>query len=167
MRVEFKFVSIDGIEPTAAGRFAPEACADEHPGLFESNTDSSVKTKRDPSNGLAYQRVNHSMDAPRAPASDQRLNVHLYWMPPTEYGRNDVDGVFRAFGYKIKYADQEVDTRVANQTRTDDWSVETSGNPYDSNIVFYKHVSSAGDIEATADTLVDHFSEFGDEYAAD
>lgn len=140
---------------------------DEHPGLFDSSTDPSIRTNQSPGNGLANHRINHAMAGPRAPDSDQRLNVHLYWMPPTEYGRTDIDGALRGFGYKIKYADQDVDSRVADRTRTDDWSVETAGNPYDSNIVFYKHVSSAADIEATADTLVDHFSEFGDEYAID
>lgn len=96
-----------------------------------------------------------------------RDGLHLYWMPPTEYGRTDVDGALRAFGYKIKHADQEIDDLVVEQTRSSDWSLETSGNPYDSNTVFYRHVSSAGEIAETTNTLVDHFSTFGSEYTAD
>lgn len=140
---------------------------DEHRDLFDPSTDPDVRSNQSPSNGLAFSRINCSMNGPQAPDGDrtQKLNVHLYWMPPTEYGRTDVDGALRAFGYKIKYADQDVDTRVAERTRTRDWSLETSGNPYDSNTVFYRHVSSVADIEETGETLVRHFSEFGNEYA--
>lgn len=63
------------------------------------------------------------------------------------------------------YADQDIDDGVAEKTRAGDWSIDTSGNPYDSNTVFYRHVSSAAEIEETVETLVDHFSTFGGEYA--
>jgi len=139
---------------------------DEQPDLFDPSTDPDVRTNQSPGSGLANHRINHAMDGPLAPNSDQRLNVHLYWMPPTEYNRTDVDGALRAFGYKIKYADSAIDDWVVEQTRTGDWSVEMSGNPFDSNTVFYRHVSSAGEIEETVKTLVSHFSEFGDAYAS-
>ncbi|WP_336001233.1 hypothetical protein [Halorientalis halophila] len=140
---------------------------DEQPGLFDSSTGLSVRTNQSPSSGLATHRINHAMKGPRAPDSNQRLNVHLYWMPPTEYNRTDVDGALRAFGYKVKGAQSASDDRVVEQTRAGDWSVETSENPYDSNIAFYDHVSSAEEIEDTLETLVRHFSEFGEAYAAD
>ncbi len=144
---------------------------DEHPDLFDPNAEPGVKTNRSPSTGLAYHRVNHPMTGARAPAADRthKLNVHLYWMPPAEYGHTalDVDGALRAFGYKIKYADRSIDDRVVERTRGRDWSLEASGNPYDSNAVFYSHVDSAAGIEETANELVEHFSVFGDEYAGD
>lgn len=140
---------------------------EQHPELFDPASDPDVRTNQSPSSGLAFTRINHSMNGARAPDSDPTLtlNVHLYLMPPTEYGRTDIDGALRAFGYKIKYADQDIDDRVAEQTRAEDWSLDISGNPYDSNLVFYRHVSSVAEIEETADLLVDHFSEFGGEYA--
>lgn len=140
---------------------------EKHPDLFDSSDDPGFNTNRTPGNGLALHRINHPMNGPRAPEDGQtrRLNVHLYWMPPTEYGRTDVDGAVRGFGYKIKYADQAVDNRVVDRTRDGEWPLETSNNPYDSNTAFYRHVSSAADIEETADTLVSHFAEFGGEYA--
>jgi hypothetical protein len=140
---------------------------DVQPGLFDLNTSADFKTNRTTSSALTTHRINHSMTGPMAPESDQtqKLNVHLYWMPPTEYNRTDIDGALRAFGYKIKYADEDVDGRVAEQTRTGDWPLETSSNPYDSNIAFYKHVSSVAEMEETADVLVKHFREFGDAYA--
>jgi hypothetical protein len=140
---------------------------DEHPDLFDPNAEPGVKTNRSPSTGLAYHRVNHPMTGPRAPDADRirKLNVHLYWMPPTEYGHTAFDGALRAFGYKIKYADPDTDDGVVERTRGGDWSLETSGNPYDSNAVFYSHVDSAAEIEGTANELVAHFSAFGDEYA--
>lgn len=141
---------------------------DEHPDLFDQSTDSDVRSRQSPSNGLAFSRLNRSMNGSRAPESDktQKLNIHLYWMPPREYGRTDVDGALRAFGYKIKYANQDIDDRIAERTRAGDWSLETSGNPYDSSTVFYRHVSSTAEIKETAKNLVRHFSEFGNEYAS-
>jgi hypothetical protein len=138
---------------------------DVQPELFDSNDGPDHRTSTSPSNGLAFQRINHPMNGPRAPEKRQRLNVHLYWMPPNEYARPDIDGAVRAFGYKIKGGDREADERVRSETRTGDWSVETSENPYDDNIVYYNHVSSAADITDTADRLVDHFTEFGNEFA--
>jgi len=140
---------------------------DQQPGLFDASTDPDIRTNRTPSSGLAHTRINHSLYGPLAPddGKTRKLNVHLYWMPPEEYARTDIDGALRAFGYKIKNADPGTDDRVVEQTQKEDWSIETSGNPFDSNTVFYRHVSSVADIETTMEILVDHFAEFGDEYA--
>lgn len=137
---------------------------DAQPDLFEPGLNPSVKTSESPGSGLANHRINHRMTGPAAPSGNQKLNVHLYWMPPTEYDRTDIDGALRAFGYKIKNAAADKDTCVVEQTRTGDWNVETSDNPYDSNKVFYNHVSSRADIEAAVDRLVEHFATLGDEY---
>lgn len=144
-----------------------ERMVDAQPDLFDSNTDPGFRTNQSPGNGLANHRINHPMQGPRAPDTDLRLNVHLYWMDPTEYNRTDVDGALRAFGYKIKYAEQAADDLVIEKTQSGDWPVEISGNPYDSNTVFYSHVSTVAEVEDTMDTLVDHFSTFGDAYAVD
>ena len=140
---------------------------DEYPDLFGPGVDAHVRSRRDPSSALAYQRIHYKMHGVEVPDDEknQYLNVHLYWMPPTKYARTDIDGALRAFGYKIKNAETTVDDLVVEQTRSSDWQLETSENPFDSNIVFYKHVDSAGDIAETADMLVEHFSEFGGEYA--
>lgn len=141
---------------------------DEHPGLFATDPDGDKRTNRSPGSALAHTRVNYPMSGPRARDMDQTwlLNVHLYWVDPAQYDRTDVDGALRAFGYKVKYASRDIDREVVQETRARDWSVDTSVNPYDSNIAFYKHVSSAAEMEETADTLVQHFGRFGDEYAA-
>ena len=137
------------------------------PGLFDPSVDPDTRLNRTSSSTLAHIRVNHALTGPRAPDSDQTLilNVHLYWMAPTDYGRTDVEGALRAFGYKIKSAPEDVDDKVAQQTRAGDWPIETSSNPFDSSTVFYNHVDSAEEIEKTAEILVKHFSEFGDSYA--
>ena len=137
---------------------------DQHPELFGSN--SNLRTNQTPGSGLAIHRINHRMNGPKAPDDPaQQLNVHLYWMPPTEYDRTNIDGALRAFGYKIKGADEAADEHVVDRTERGDWPLETSGNPFDPNVTFYQHVSSAADIEETMDILVDHFAEFGDAYA--
>lgn len=141
---------------------------DEHPRMFATVPDGDERTNRSPGSALAHTRVNYPMSGPRAWDMDQtwQLNVHLYWVNPTQYDRTDVDGALRAFGYKVKYASEETDHKVVQETRARDWSLDMSSNPYDSNIAFYRHVSSAAEMEDTADTLVRHFGTFGDEYAA-
>jgi hypothetical protein len=147
-------------------RVFDQRMVDKHPDLFDS--DPSLNTNRTPGSGLAIHRINHQMNGPKAPDNlNQRLNVHLYWMPPTEYDRTDIDGALRAFGYKVKGADETVDDWVVEQTQVGDWPLETSGNPYDSNITFYRHVSSAAEVEETMNLLVNHFEEFGDAYERD
>jgi hypothetical protein len=141
-----------------------QAMVDAQPDLFDTSVDPNLKTNQTPGNGLALHRINHSLTGPDAPEGNQKLNVHLYWMPPAEYDRTDIDGALRAFGYKIKGADPDTDSRVVQQTRAGDWDVDTSDNPYDSNKAFYKPVSSQAQIEETMTTLVDHFDTFGDEY---
>lgn len=136
-----------------------------HPGLFDSDEAPDFRTRRSSSSALAYNRINHTMTGPEAPVErQQKLNVHLYWMPPTEYDRVDIDGALRAYGYKIKGADQTVDERVVEQTRSEDWSIQMSNNPFDSNTVFYSHISSLGEIKETQSELVKHFDEFGHKY---
>lgn len=140
---------------------------EQQPRLFESPIDGRVRTNQRPSTGLALHRVDYALGGAQAPTTDKtlKLNVHLYWMDPAAYTRTDVDGALRMFGYKIKNADTAIDARIADQTRAGDWDVEISENPYDSNLSFYRHVSSVAEIDATTDTLVNHFSTFGDEYA--
>ncbi|MFP8955056.1 hypothetical protein ACLI4Z_19180 [Natrialbaceae archaeon A-arb3/5] len=137
------------------------------PDLFDPNPDPDTNTNRTSSSTLTHTRINYDLTGPQAPDSDQTLilNVHLYWVTPTEYGRTDVEGALHAFGYKIKYASEDTDDRVVQQTLTGDWPIETSSNPFDSNTAFYRHVDSTEDIENTAEVLVEHFAEFGNAYA--
>lgn len=75
---------------------------DAQPGLFESDVEPDTRTNRSPGNGLTLHRVNHSMTGPQVSGDGktQKLNVHLYWMPPTEYNRTDVDGALRDSGIR-------------------------------------------------------------------
>lgn len=149
-------------------RVFDQAMVDEQPELFDPGTDMSVKTNRNSGSALAIHRINHEMEGSGAPADRrQRLNVHLYWMPPTDYDRTDVDGALRAFGYKIKGADEAVDQAVVDRTREGDWSLSTADNPFDSNTVFYKHIGSVDDLEAAQAELVEHFATFGGRYSGD
>lgn len=140
---------------------------EQHPDLFDPNADPREKTNRNLSAALATHRIDYLLNGvpPSAPDKNPRLNVHLYWMPPSDYDRTDIDGALRAFGYKIKNADTDIDAQVAHKTRAEDWPLEISGNPFDSNNAFYRHVSSKNEIEDTMETLVDHFSNFGGEYS--
>jgi hypothetical protein len=137
---------------------------DAQPEFFDTSDSPSFKAEHNPSSGLAWQRINHPMNGPDAPVGNQKLNVHLYWMEPNRYGRPDINGAVRAFGYKIKNADVDADQEVQSATHNDEWSVETSENPFDDNITFYRHVSSVPEIKDTEETLVEHFKKFGGRY---
>lgn len=139
---------------------------DAHDKMFDADDSPRFKSNHDPSSGLAWQRINHPMNGPDAPNGSQKLNVHLYWMEPNRYSRPDINGAVRAFGYKIKSADVDIDQEVQSATHDDGWSIETSENPYDNNITFYRHVSSVPEIKETEKTLVEHFKEFGEQYKA-
>lgn len=140
---------------------------DKHPELFETVANLSVGSNRTSSSAFAYHRINRPMNGPQAPSSDtQKLNVHLYWMKPSDYGRTDIDGAIRAFGYKIKNADPNTDKFVVEETKKGDWELDISDNPYDSNMVFYRDVDSMAEIDEAIEVLLDHFSTFGSEYAA-
>ncbi|WP_323677545.1 hypothetical protein [Halorubellus sp. PRR65] len=133
------------------------------PELFQRGESARVRQSENPGSGLANHRINHSLTGPAAPEG-VNLNVHLYWMPPAEYNRTDIDGALRAFGYKLKGADGEIDNSVVERTRAGEWEVDMAPNPYDSNTVFYRHVSSKAEIMDAMDVLVDHFEMFGDAY---
>lgn len=142
-----------------------QTMVEAQPDLFEPGRNPKVKKSTSPGSGLANHRINHHLTGPKAPDGNLRLNVHLYWLSPAEYNRTDIDGALRAFGYKIKGADTDIDTRVVQQTRTEDWEIDIADNPYDNNKVFYRHVSSRSEIEETMAVLVDHFEAYGDEYS--
>lgn len=136
---------------------------DRQQDLFESGIEGNEYSGHD-SSVLAYARVDFPMIRVKRLGSDQqlKLNVHLYWSDPTKYNRADIDGALRAFGYKIKNAAKEDNEHVIAETR--DWPLETSTDPFTSTTVFYRHVDSESDIQRTAETLIDHFGEFGETF---
>ncbi|SDY28229.1 hypothetical protein [Halopenitus persicus] len=155
---------------------------DQHPDLFEPNPDGDDNYRRSSSHTLAFARTEYPMTGEKAPNSgDTRiLNVHLYWVSPAEYDRTDIDGALRAFGYKIKNCPEDVDDRIASKTRswqpdsedvsrriaeqTRDWPLRATENAFGGSTDFYRHVSSAEEIDQTAEVLAAHFAEFGDRY---
>ena len=154
------------IEMEARLRKLGRRMVDKHPSLFGSPLETSTSSSRDSGKTLAYQRIDYKMRGVQVSddESTPRLNVHFYWVDPAKYARTDIDGALRAFGYKIKFANTNVDEQVADQTRASDWPIEITDDPFGSRKIFYKHVNSIGDIEETANSLVDHFSEFGNAY---
>lgn len=137
------------------------------PDLFIEDVEGSVRLGRKPSSSKSWARVDYKMDPDRTPAGQQqRLNVHLYWVPPTDYGRRDVNGALRAFGYKVKGASTETDAEVV-RAMGDDWELDTAPDPFGNNTVFYRHVSSTTEIEETAQAMVNHFERFSDRYVVE
>lgn len=132
--------------------------------LFDSDVKGSERTRQDPGTTFAFTRIDYPMDRIQSQEdnSSLRLNVHLYWSDPTEYNRADIDGAIRALGYKIKNVAEADEKRVMAQTG--DGPIRVTENPFGSTKAFYRHVSSADEIKDAGEQLVDHFSEFGNEY---
>lgn len=140
---------------------------DVQPELFDSSDDPLSKVRKLIGNPFAYNRVRGPMTGPEAPAGENlQLDVHLYWLAPEEYGRTDVDGALHSLGYRVKNRDEEISRHVARQTRTGDWAVCASENPWGGEDDFHTHVGSPTDIDDATDRLVEHFAEFGDDFAA-
>lgn len=116
------------------------------------------------SNTFPYARVDYPMSRVQSRENNTqlKLNVHLYWVDPRDYNRSDVDGVLRSLGYKIKNVSKDDEQRVQRKTRES--SVQTAENRFGSKIAFYNHVSSAVEFEETGEKLVEHFSNFVEEY---
>ncbi|WP_435075302.1 hypothetical protein [Halorubrum sp. HHNYT27] len=137
------------------------------PDLFIEGVEGDVRLRRKPFSSKSWARVDYEMDPNRTPAGQQQhLNVHLYWISPTEYDRHDVDGALRAFGYKIKGASTETDTEVI-QAMGDNSMLDTAPDPFGDNTVFYRHVSSKTEIEETAEAMINHFETFGNRYSGE
>ena len=116
------------------------------------------------SNTLPYTRIDYPMARVQSRENETtlKLNVHLYWSSPSKYNRKDIDGVLRALGYKIKNVSESDEQRVASKTR--DWPLQVAENRFGGEKAFYRHVSTAGEVENTGKQLVEHFSTFGNEY---
>lgn len=144
-------------------RAVGEKMVNQNRDFFDGSVEGSesISTK---SNTFPFARVDYPMSRIQSRESDTRLilNVHLYWDDPRDYNRLDIDGALRALGYKIKNIAETDEQRVVSETR--DWPIQTSENRFGGETAFYKHVSSADEIEKTGEQLIEHFSTFADEY---
>lgn len=136
---------------------------DENRELFDTPVEGSKSTSS-LSNSLPFARVDYPMNRiqSREDNTELILNVHLYWCDPRDYNRGDIDGVLRALGYKIKNIAAMDEDTVVSKTR--DWPIQTAENRFGGETAFYRHVSSADEIEEAGEQLVEHFSAFGEEY---
>lgn len=136
---------------------------DENRELFDANVKGSRNTSSS-STTFPHARIDYPMARLQSQESSTTLtlNVHLYWCDPKEYNRTDIDGALRALGYKIKNVAEMDEQKVMAETR--DWPIQTAENRFGGEMAFYRHVSSADEVEETGEQLVEHFSSFGDEY---
>lgn len=140
---------------------------ERRPELFVADVEGAENIGRSKSSSKNWARVDFEMDSDLTPDGQrQRLNVHLYWASPTEYGRNDVDGALRAFGYKIKGGSTDADAEVVREMG-DDYGLDTGPGLFGSNTIFYRHVSSTEEIEETAQAMIEHFETFADHYVVE
>ena len=74
---------------------------------------------------------------------------------------------FRAFHRRLLAgASTETDAEVV-QAMGDDWTLNTASGPFGDNTVFYRHVSSAVEIEETTQAMTNHFETFDDRYTVE
>jgi hypothetical protein len=140
-----------------------EDMVDENRELFDDDVEGS-KGSSTMSNTFPWARIDYPMARLQARGGETilTLNVHFYWCDPRKYNRTDIDGALCALGYKIKDVAKTDEQRVVSETR--DWPIRVAENRFGGEKAFYRHVSSAVEIEETGEQLVDHFSTFGNEF---
>lgn len=136
---------------------------DENREWFGAGVEGSENSSRK-SDTLPWARVDYPMARlqSRERTTTLKLNVHLYWVNPSDYNRTDVDGALRGLGYKIKNLAETDEQQVASESR--DWPIQVAEDPFGGGKVYYRHVSSSDEIVETGEQLVEHFSAFSHKY---
>lgn len=146
-----------------------EAMVDFRSDLFERDVEvgSNFNAGWDSGTIIANVRDNISMARVNAdnPSRNLRLNISVRWVDPLDWGEEDVDGALCAVCYKINRGNRADFLPVRDGTVNGDWAVEIGEDQYNNAPgIFYIPVETADDMRHAADTLTEHFSEFGGEW---
>lgn len=139
--------------------------------LFVDGADADWNNSRSSGGNLAFARVDYDMDRTSGPDSDGQsltFNLSFRWVEATAIGHRHADSVLTVLSYKIKHAADAVHRQIKEATQDGDWDVYFAADAYNNSpgIIYYP-VESAADIDTAHDTLLAHFSEFGDRYGTD
>lgn len=145
-----------------------EAMVDARSDLFEREVEvgSRFKLSWNDDTIVAFSRDNITMNRINEQTSEVLwLNISIRWVDPLDWGEEGVDGALCAVCYKINRGNRDDFLPVRDGTVNGDWAVEIGEDQYNNAPgIFYIPVETASDMRNAADTLTEHFSEFGGEW---
>jgi hypothetical protein len=151
------------------GRMADEMMA-AHPDRFTDDPGKGFKASWDNGTIIANARENFAMRVINEDDSsaNMRLNVSVRWDDPLDWGEHNVDRALCAACYKINSGNSSDHRVVVEATENSNLNVRTDDDQF-SNApgIFYIPVEEATELQAAADTLIEHFSRFGHHWGVD
>lgn len=151
------------------GRMSKEMIA-AHPDRFPNGVSDGFKADWDSGTIIANVRENFEMRVVNEddPSANMKLNVSVRWVDPLDWGEDDIDGALCAVCYKINSGNSDDHRAVVEATEESDLDVRVDDDQF-SNApgIFYIPVEDATELQAAADTLIEHFSRFGDYWGVD
>jgi hypothetical protein len=151
------------------GRMRKEMIA-AHPDRFPDDPSRGFKASWDNGTIIANARDNLEMHVLNKddPSATMKLNVSVRWVDPLDWGEDDVDGALCAACYKINNGNSDDHRTVVEAAEDLELDVRVDDDQF-SNApgIFYIPVEDARELQDAADTLIEHFSRFGDYWGVD
>lgn len=151
------------------GRMGKEMIA-AHPDRFSDDASGGFKAHWNSGTIIANARENFEMRVVNEddPSANMKLNVSVRWVDPLDWDEDDTTGALCAVCYKINSGNSDDHRAVVEATEDSKLDVRIDDDQF-SNApgIFYIPVEDATELTDAADTLVEHFSCFGDYFGVD
>jgi hypothetical protein len=151
------------------GRMGKEMIA-THPDRFPDDVSGGFKVHWDSGTIIANARQNFEMRVvnEEEPSANMKLNVSVRWVDPLDWDEDDIDGALCAVCYKINSGHKDNHRAVVEATENSELDVRVDDDQF-SNApgIFYIPVEDANELQTATDTLIEHFSRFGDYWGVD
>jgi len=151
------------------GRMGKEMIA-AHPDRFPDDVSGGFKAHWDSGTIIANARENFEMRVVNEddPSATMKLNVSVRWVDPLDWNEDDIDGALCATCYKINNGNSDDHRAVVEAMENSELDVRVDNDQF-SNApgIFYIPVENATELQDAADTLIEHFSRFGDYWGVD
>jgi hypothetical protein len=141
-----------------------------YPDRFPNDASKGFRASWDNGTIIANARENFEMRVVNEddPSSSMTLNVSVRWVDPLDWNEEDTDGALCAACYKINDGNSNDYRAVVEATEDSELDVRNDDDQF-SNApgIFYIPVEDAKELQDAAETLIEHFSRFGDHWGVD
>jgi hypothetical protein len=141
-----------------------------YPDRFQDDPSRGFKISWDSGTIIANARDNLEMRVLNKddPSATMKLNVSVRWVDPLDWGEDDIDGALCAVCYKLNNGNSDDHRRVVEAAENSELNVRVDDDQYNNAPgIFYIPVGGATELQDAADTLVEHFSRFGNHWGVD
>lgn len=151
------------------GRMGEEMIA-AHPDHFPEDVSGGFKAQWDAGAIIANAWENFEMRVVNGddPSANMNLNVSVRWVDPLDWNEDDVDGALCAACYKINGGNSDDHIAVVEASEDSELDVRINDDQLrNAPGIFYIPVEDATELQAAADTLIEHFRRFGHHWSVD